>query len=179
MSANDIIDTGTILPSMATAQPLPGFVVRVVWNEGDRAGREDLVDLRPIIHSYKVYRPLRDEALFLAGKLADDGETIDWGREDLEMSADMVLSLAEEAMRPHDFSAFLLRNKLTQEAAAALLGRSRRQIANYTSAGPVPRIVALACYGYEARKRDVTITSELQSSAEELRVPDSKRVTRV
>lgn len=156
MSVSDVIDTATTLPSMALAQPLPGFVLRVVWGEGDRAGREDLVDLKPAINSYKVYRPLRDEEFFLTGQRADDGEAISWSGDDLEMSADMVLSMAEEAMTPQDFSVFLLRNKLTQDAAAALLGRSRRQIANYTSTGPVPRIVALACYGYEARKRDAT-----------------------
>jgi hypothetical protein len=177
MSASDIIDSGTILPSMAMAQPLLGFALRVVWNKGDRTGREDVVDLRPVINSYKVYRPLRDEALFLTGKRADDGEAIAWPGDDLEISADMVHSLAEEAMAPQDFSTFLLRNKLTQEAAAALLGRSRRQIANYTSVGPVPRIVALACYGYEARKRDVAIASQLKSAADAFKVPELKKVT--
>src|SRR5882762_5943801 len=57
----------------------------------------------------------------------------------------------DEAMTPQDFASFLRRNDLTQEAAAALLGYSRRQIGTFVSTGPIPRVVALACYGYEAR----------------------------
>jgi hypothetical protein len=53
-------------------------------------------------------------------------------------------------MTPTEFARFLERNRLTQEGAAALLGRSRRQIGYYLNPGPVPRIVALACFGYEA-----------------------------
>ncbi|MES2195500.1 MAG: hypothetical protein V4517_13860 [Pseudomonadota bacterium] len=154
MSENEIIDSGIELPRMAAVEPLTPFALRVTWAEGRRAGREDLVDLRPVIYSYRIYRPLRDEALFATGHIADEGDAVAWDGNDLEMSADMIQSLAEQAMTPKDFSLFLARNKLTQEAAAAVLGRSRRQIANYASVGPIPRIVALACYGYEARQRD-------------------------
>jgi hypothetical protein len=35
-----------------------------------------------------------------------------------------------------------------------LLGRSRRQIATYAAIGPIPRVVALACYGFESLRRD-------------------------
>src|SRR5258708_38353529 len=85
------------------------------------------------------------------------------------MSADTIQSLAQESMVPEDFKAFLTRNRLTQTAAAALLGRSRRQIANYTSIGPIPRIVALACHGFEALRRNAGIvipapTTELDNS---------------
>jgi hypothetical protein len=55
-------------------------------------------------------------------------------------------------MSADDFSAFLARNKLTHQGAASALGRSRRQIEYYLSKGVIPRIIALACFGYEARK---------------------------
>lgn len=164
MSGNEIIDSGIVLPRMAAVEPLSPFSLRVEWAEGRRAGREDLVDLRPVIWSYKIYKPLRDEALFITGRLADDGEAVAWDGDDLEMSADMIQSLAEQAMTPKDFSLFLTRNRLTQEAAAAVLGRSRRQIANYASIGPIPRIVALACYGFEAHQRDTAIAKDLQEA---------------
>ncbi len=70
MNENDIVDSGIPLPRMATVQPLHDFVLRVKWGEGPRAGREDLVDVSPAIFSYKVYRPLRDENLFLTGIIA-------------------------------------------------------------------------------------------------------------
>jgi len=155
MSENDIVDSGIPLPRMASVRPLPDFLLRVKWAEGPRARRDDdLVDVSPAIFSYKVYRPLRDERLFLTGVIAENGDAVMWGGEDLTMSADTIQSLAQESWTPKEFVDFLNRNRLTQEAVAALLGRSRRQIANYTMKGPIPRVVALACYGLEALRRD-------------------------
>ncbi|MBR0812082.1 DUF2442 domain-containing protein [Bradyrhizobium diazoefficiens] len=154
MSANDIVDSGIELPRMASVQPLNDFVLKVRWAEGPRRGREDLVDVSPAIFSYKVYRPLRDEELFMAGKIAEDGDVVAWDTGDLVMSADTIQSLAQESWTPSEFVAFLTRNQLTQVSAAALLGRSRRQIANYVARGPIPRVVALACYGFESLRRD-------------------------
>ncbi|MFK4537289.1 hypothetical protein ACVIW2_003545 [Bradyrhizobium huanghuaihaiense] len=154
MSANDIVDSGIELPRMASAQPLNDFVLKVRWAEGPRRGREDLVDVSPAIFSYKIYRPLRDEEFYRTGKIAEDGDVIAWGTGDLVMSADTIQSLAQESWTPSEFVAFLTRNQLTQVSAAALLGRSRRQIANYVARGPIPRVVALACYGFESLRRD-------------------------
>jgi hypothetical protein len=154
MSASDTIDSGIPLPRMAAAQPLPDYTLRVRWAEGPRAGRVDLVDVGPAIFGYKVYRPLRNERLFLSAVIAEDGDAVSWGANDLMMSADTIQSLAQESWSPVEFTDFLARMKLTQEAAAALLGRSRRQIATYATKGPIPRIVALACYGFESLRRD-------------------------
>ncbi len=154
MSGNDIVDSGIELPRMAAVRPLSDFVLRVRWMEGPRAGREDLVNVSPAIFSYKVYRPLRDERLFLTGAIAEDGDAVSWGSEELMMSADTIQSLAQESWTPKEFVDFLTRAKLTQESAAALLGRSRRQIATYATVGPIPRVVALACYGLESLRRD-------------------------
>src|SRR5205807_6828001 len=82
--------------------------------------------------------------------IIDHGEAVAWGDDAVDMSADSIERLAEEAMTAEDFRAFLARNNLTQEAAAAILGRSRRRIAAYANEGGIPRIVALACRGYEA-----------------------------
>ena len=171
MSENEVIDSGIELPRMAAVEPFVPFTLRVEWAEGRRAGREDLVDLRPVIYGYKIYKPLRDEALFATGHMAHDGDAVAWDGDDLDMSADMIQSLAEQAMTPKDFSLFLAKNRLTQEAAAAVLGRSRRQIANYVSVGPIPRVVALACYGFEARERDAAIARDLQEASATLDLP--------
>jgi hypothetical protein len=154
MSENDIVDSGIPLPRMASIQPVADFSLSVKWAEGPRVGRTDLVDLSPAVFSYKVYRPLRDELLFASARIAEDGDAISWGSDDLMMSADTVLSLAQESWTPKEFADFLDRSRLTQQAAAALLGRSRRQIANYLAMGPIPRIVTLACYGLEALRQD-------------------------
>ena len=53
-----------------------------------------------------------------------------------------------------EFKNFLKSRNLTYDAAAALLGRSRRQIAYYIAAPSklIPRLVALACFGFSARE---------------------------
>jgi hypothetical protein len=154
MSVNDIVDSGISLPRMATVDPLPDFMLRVKWSEGPRAGRVDMVDVSPAVFGYKIYRPLRDDRLFLNGTIAEDGDAVSWGSDDLMMSADTIQSLAQESWSPAEFTDFLVRMRLTQQAAAAMLGRSRRQIATYATRGPIPRIVTLACYGFESLRRD-------------------------
>ena len=163
MSENEIIDSGIPLPRLASAQAKAPYTWIVRWASGPRAGKEDYVDVRPIIFSCKVYRPLRDQTLFLKGHLADDGDAVAWdGNDDLVMSADMLHALAAQIMTPKDFAAFLTRNELTQEVAAAQLGRSRRQIATYATSGPIPRIVAWACYGFEQYHRAKTMAQTLE-----------------
>ena len=155
MSENDIVDSGIPLPRMASVRPLSDYLLRVKWAEGPRTGRDDLVDVSPAIFSYKVYRPLRDERFFLTGTIAKDGDAVAWGdNEDLMMSADTIQSFAQESWTPKEFVEFLARAKLTQEAAAALLGRSRRQVATYATKGPIPRVISLACYGFKSLRRD-------------------------
>lgn len=151
MNATEMIDTGLPMARIATIRVVGPSRLEINWSEGSRAGRQDCVDLTPLIWSYKIYRPLRnDPALFATAHVIEDGDAIAWGGPDLEMSADMIEALAEEEMTPEEFAQFLKRNGLTQEAAAALLGRTRRMIGYYLSSGPIPRVVALACIGYEA-----------------------------
>jgi hypothetical protein len=69
-----------------------------------------------------------------------------WDGFDVDMSAETIETIAEESMASADFAAFLDRNGLTQEAAAAPLGRSRRQICYYLNPGPVPRVVVLVAW---------------------------------
>ena len=154
MSANDIIDSGIPLPRIATVQPFSDYTLRARWAEGPRAGREALVDVSPAIFGYKIYRPLRSEGMFLTGVIAEDGDAVSWGNDDLMMSADTIQSLAQESWTPAEFADFLKRMNLTPKSAAALLGRSRRQIATYATRGPIPRVVTLACYGFKSLRRD-------------------------
>jgi len=165
MSENEIIDSGIPLPrissiELASAAP---FVLFVKWADGPHAGRVDRVDLSPIIFSYKVYKPLRDDARFKTARVDEDGDTVVWdGGDDLVMSADMIHSLASQIMTPKDFANFLARHGLTQEAAAANLGRSRRQVATYATTGPIPRIVAWACYGFDAYQRAKQMAEQVE-----------------
>lgn len=150
-AAGEILDTGLPLARLSAVQPLPDGRLEVTWSAGPRAGLTDHVDVTPVLGSYKIFRPLRDNSsLFATARLIEDGFVVGWDGPDLEMTAEVIERCADETMSPAGFAEFLRRNKLTQEQAAALLGRSRRQIGYYLKPGPVPRIVALACFGYEA-----------------------------
>jgi hypothetical protein len=153
MSGTERTDSGIPMPLIASVRPVDheNRLIQVIWADGNRRGRTDLVDLSPLIDTHRFYRPLRkDPALFNTVHIVDSGEAIGWGDDAIDMSADSVERLAEEMMTAEDFRSFLARNNLTQERAAVILGRSRRRIASYANEGGIPRIVALACRGYEA-----------------------------
>ena len=151
MNATETIDTGLVMGRIAMIRVMDDCRLEVTWADGARKGKVEPVDLAPALGSYRIYQPLRNAAeLFATARVIEDGYVVAWDGVDLEMSAELLEELAEETMTPREFALFLKRNGLTQEAAAAILGRSRRQVGYYLSPGPVPRVVALACLGYEA-----------------------------
>jgi len=152
MSA-DKIQTGKPLPKLARVSCVDGTrrQVSVLWLSGPRARRSETVDLSPLIDSLKFYTPLRKDAkLFATVHLINGGSAIAWGdKDEIDMSASSVQRLAAQTMTGADFRDFLFRHGLTQEAAASCLGRSKRSIAGYTEMECVPRVIALACKGWE------------------------------
>jgi len=142
-------------PVLASISPKKKFHAVVTWKSGRRAGKRDVVDLSPTIKALKMYEPLlRNPRLFKAVRLVDGGQVVVWDEdEQIDMPASHIEQLAKEQMSTADFSEFLRQNRLTQTAAAALLGYSRRQIANYVAGAPIPRVIALACLGLEHRKQ--------------------------
>jgi hypothetical protein len=125
----------------------------VRWKAGNRFGRTDIIDLSPIVNSFKYYRQIRDESTFRTLHLIDDGFAVGWLNDKVEMASTSIERLAEETLTSADFRKFIELNNLTHAEAAAILGRSRRQIENYLSGDEeIPRVVALACFGFVARK---------------------------
>lgn len=156
MSGTDIVTVGRALPKLASAEPGPGrFTITVRWAEGARAGRTDVVDLAPVIFTFKVFKPLRDGTVPFADlRLGEWGASVVWpGHDDLDIGAETLEELAEAAMTNADFSTFLKRNRLTLDAAAAHLGIARRLVAYYAREREIPRYIALAC-----RELDRTLT---------------------
>ena len=142
MSENDTIEVGEALPTIVSVTAHDRWTLSVTFADGNRR----LVDLAPVIFRYKFYRPLRDNpSLFKTVHVVDHGSAIAWGDDEIDMDASTVFRLAEEAMEPSDFTAFLKRHRMTYEAAAAQLGISRRLVGYYASERQVPRYIALAC----------------------------------
>ena len=148
MSETDIITVGRALPKLRGVKPADGrYSVKVEWAEGARVGRIDVVDLAPMIVTFKVFQPLRDGTVpFERVRLGEWGASIIWpGNEDLDIGADAIEEMAAGSMTNADFSAFLKRNKLTLDAAAVHLGIARRLVAYYAKERDIPRYIALAC----------------------------------
>lgn len=148
MSGTDIVTVGRALPKLASVEPGNGrYDVQVTWASGARTGLTDTVDLAPMIFTFKVFKPLRDGTVALdTVRLGDYGASIVWpDNEDLDIGADAIEEMAAQTMTNADFSAFLKRNKLTLDAAAAHLGIARRLVAYYAKERDIPRYIALAC----------------------------------
>lgn len=158
MSA-DKIKIGDSLPKIVAVKPLKGLTVEVAW-KGDKG--LSIVDLSSAIFTYKLYRPLRDDPeLFRTVHTAANGSAIAWGNGELDMSAALVEQLAAETMQPSDFAAFLRRNNLSLDAAAAQLGISRRLVAYYASERQVPRYIALACSYIEHKQTQSRVAHDV------------------
>jgi hypothetical protein len=147
MNATDIIEVGLPLPRISDVWPRGPQSVVVTWTEGPRSPGREVIDLRPDLLTYRIYRPLRsDPDLFATVHVIADGAAIAWGDDDaIDMPATSLERLAEETMTSAEFSSFLARNGFTYDAAAAELGISRRLVAYYASGKAIPRYIALAC----------------------------------
>jgi hypothetical protein len=105
MSAIKIGNTGVPLPRISRIRAFPDFRVSVIWAEGSRTGAADTVDLAPVINTHKFYRPLRkNKKLFRTAHLVDDGHAIAWGDGTIDMSAELIEDIADQAMSPKDFA---------------------------------------------------------------------------
>ncbi len=163
MSATEMVSTGVPMPTLASVKPDGHQRVCVTWAAGSRAGRIERVDLSPLIGTHRLYAPLRDnQELFESVHLVRQGRALAWGDGEIDMSAKSVERLAREMMSRDEFADFLARNRLTRQSAAAALGYSIRQIGYFLQGREIPRVVALACIGYEAlqaRKPDKSVVS--------------------
>jgi hypothetical protein len=97
MSEADWIDTGIPTARIATLTVAGPGALAIIWADGARAGRSEIIDLMPIIGTYKVYRPLRgNPKLFATARLIDDGYAVAWDGLDADMSAETIAAHAEQ-----------------------------------------------------------------------------------
>ena len=158
-------------PRITAVEPGDGdYVLQITWEDGSISR----VDLTEPIFRLKYFRPLRDKTQFRAVNVADWGWAVSWGN-DLDFSGEKLWEMAKEQanaqMLPSEFRAWLKRHDLTQQAAAELLGISKRSVAYYsTGAQPITRTVVLALKGLEteleeARSQRTSSATQPSSSA--------------
>lgn len=136
-------------PIILAARIAGTLAVDIEWNTGETL-RADLS-----AHVAPPFDALRDPVFFARMTRDEWGHGLGWPG-GLDLGADMLYELCrEQAGLPtaSEFDRWMQRNGLSLAKAAETLGMTRRMIAHYrTGSRPIPRVVGLACKGWEAEQ---------------------------
>lgn len=123
----------------------------LAWSDGTTMP----VSLKDFIARKSALAPLAEPSRFAQATAGEDGWEITWdGGGDLSLASSTLQVLAaEQSDDPaRRFGAWMIRNGLSPDEAGAALGISRRAVLHYRAGRkPIPRYIALACRGFEAR----------------------------
>jgi hypothetical protein len=137
---DDLISVGAPIPRIAKAEQLEKRLIRITWKSGDVA----VVDLTPALLSRRVYIPLRnDDTLFASFQVAEYGTALEWPG-NIDFSALWLSKLPSVEFDNEAFRKAMDDLGMTLDGMAAALDISRRQVADYRKAKPIPRNVAFA-----------------------------------
>lgn len=119
-------------------------------------GRVVRVDLSDLAHRLQAFAALEKPKEFATAKVTDFGWTLEW-RCGASLDSDRLIELALEQTGMAEnvlFRRWQDANGLSLTDAANAIGLTRRTVSQYrTGARPVPRIVGLACKGWEVEHR--------------------------
>lgn len=115
-------------------------------------GRVLHIDLSDVASRLETFGPLENPIEFATAKVADFGWTLEWNC-GASLDSDRLIEMAlEQAGMPENvsFRRWQDAHNLSLTDAAQAIGLTRRTVSQYrTGARPVPRIVGLACKGWE------------------------------
>jgi hypothetical protein len=124
--------------------------LHISWSTGECF----VVDLSEPIMRLKALAPLRDPTFFAGVQIGEWGHSLVWNDE-IDLGADRLYERCKEQageLSPLKFDAWMKRHHLSLTTAADALGISRRMVAHYrTGSRPIPKIVDLACKGWEVQ----------------------------
>lgn len=134
-------------PNLLAARIKGHLIVEMDWSTGETLG----ADLSG--HTAPPFDALLNPEFFALMTRDDWGHGLNWPG-GLDLGADWLYELSrEQAGLPtaSDFERWMQRNELSLTKAAETLGMTRRMIAHYrTGSRPIPKVVGLACKGWEA-----------------------------
>ena len=119
-------------------------------------GRVLQVDLSDLASRLQTFAALEDPHEFATAKVTDFGWTVEWdGGASLDSDRLIEIALEQAGMAENvSFRRWQDANNLSLTDAAKAIGLTRRTVSQYrTGARPVPRIVGLACKGWEVEHR--------------------------
>jgi hypothetical protein len=116
-------------------------------------GADFSVDLSDWIKTSTFLKPLNAPSVFSTVKLGALGRAVEFGKGEIDLAADNLRNLAVEqsgGIGHERVWNWMHENNLTLDAAAEVLGISRRMLAYYRNGEkPIPRHIWLACVGWE------------------------------
>lgn len=138
-------------PRLSAVQVLPDKQLILTFIDGQQL----TLDMTDDLQRFPGLQPLQDEHVFDSAQLGDDGWTVEWPEQDIQIGADTLYldALAQNAKDENTriFIGWRARSGLSLNMAAEALGISRRSISRYSSGREaVPRSLALACLGWDA-----------------------------
>ena len=127
-----------------------GQVVQITW----ASGKLDRVDLTALIADLDGLAVLDDIGIFDTVAIGEEGRSLIWTN-GAEIGTDALWRMAREqageATPIEEFTAWRTHNRLSLSDAALALGITRRMVAYYEAGRYlIPRMVGLACKGWEA-----------------------------
>jgi len=140
-------------PRIEGVEMIAPLRLRIAWSTGESLD----VDLSESINRLQALAPLRDPGLFAGVQVGEWGHSLVWNDE-VDLGADRLYERCKEQageISPHQFDHWMRVHQLSLTTAAEALGLSRRMIAHYrTGSRPIPKIVHLACKGWEVHNAD-------------------------
>ncbi|MEI7843448.1 MAG: DUF2442 domain-containing protein [Gallionellaceae bacterium] len=116
-------------------------------------GADFEVDLTEWIKTSAFLKPLQDQKIFASAKLSKQGNSVEFSNGEIDLAADNLRNLAIEQsgnIGHERIWNWMHDNALTLDAAAGVLGISRRMLAYYRNGEKtIPRHIWLACVGWE------------------------------
>lgn len=137
-------------PRIEAVEVVGPMLLRITWSTGEHFD----LDLSGPIMRLEALAPLRDPAFFAGAQIGEWGHSLVWNDE-VDLGADRLYERCKEQageLSPSKFDAWMKNHQLSLTSAADALGLSRRMIAHYrTGSRPIPKIVSLACKGWEVQ----------------------------
>jgi hypothetical protein len=142
-------------PRIVHLTTVPPFVLHITWQDGSRTSH----DLTSLVATQPWAAVLRDQGVFHAAQLQDDGWQIVWPGTEAALSAHGLWDdvhtppPAAKFMSAADFTAWLRERGWSFAQASEALGISKRML-KYYAAGThdIPKTVWLACMHLAAQQ---------------------------
>jgi hypothetical protein len=138
-------------PRLKAVEALAGQRLALTFIDDQRF----VFDMGADINAFPGLQPLQDNHAFMQAQIGDDGWTVEWVEQDIQIGAD-TLYLDAQAQAATDentkiFIGWRARTGMPLALAAEALGVSPRSITRYSNGREAtPRTLALACLGWDA-----------------------------